>query len=349
MDVRMGLMADDFEVPIDASALTGFQTLRSVDTSDNVGTTMLEGMAATIHAKIDSALGLKPTYHYFTAARGGTSLAGINQGTVPYQNLLIGVQRAHDIAASMGKHYYVAAIAWVHGESDTGNSSYASQFMSTFYNPVNAAIKAITGQLNDVQVFAVQPSSFQTFTGVLQLRAIEDLTPNYHLVAPTFCMPFSATDYLHQNRRGQFGNGENLGLAYLDVCAGLRTWEPLEPTSIAFNGTTGVTITFNVPEGALTLDPTATDKDGNWGFELYTGSTKIDIADKQIVGNSVVLTAASNLTTGTSVVRYALNGQTNPRTEAAIPRGRLRDGRSIVSPVDGRLLYNWCVHFQETI
>lgn len=347
MDVRLGVMAADFETPISPSVLTGFQTLRSVDTTDNVGTTMLEGTAASLHKMLDDQLSLLPSYLYFSAARGGTSLSGLVKGTVPYQNFLIAVQRAKDLATLVGKHVWLPAVLWVHGESDTANTSYATQLIA-FWTDLNADVKAITGQVADVQMFMSQPSSFQSFQAPLQMLLAAEMNSNFHVVCPGYPLPFYTGDYLHYDRVGHFKLGEYCWKAVNNVLYGDRTWKPLQPESISFNGTNQVQITFHVPVGALVLDPDATDKDGNWGFQLFNGGTQVSIADKALAGNVVTLTAASNLTTGNALVRYALSGQTDPRTAGAIPRGRLRDSDLTPSLLDGAPLHNWCVHFQQT-
>ena len=347
MDVRLGVKSADFGAPISPSVLTGFQALRSVDTADNVGTTMMEGVAASLHEMLDEQLSLLPSYLYFTAARGGTNLAGLVKGTVPYENFMIAVQRAKDLAAVVGKHVWLPAVLWVHGESDTANTSYATQLIA-FWNDLNTDVKAITGQLADVQMMMAQPSSFQSFQAPLQMLLAAEMNSNFHVVCPGYPLPFYSGDYLHYDRVGHFKLGEYCWKVVNNVLYGDRSWRPLQPESVSFNGTNQVQITFHVPVGALVLDPDATDKDGNWGFQLFNGTTQVAISDKALAGNVVTLTAASNLTTGNASVRYALSGQTDPRTAAAIPRGRLRDSDSTPSLVDGVPLPNWCVHFEES-
>lgn len=348
MDVRLGLASGDFDTPIEPSVLTGFQPLRSVDTPENSGTTMMEGGAETIHRQLDKQLSLLSDYLYYTAARGGTSMSGLSEGTVPYQNLIIALERANVLAAQIGKKLWVPALWWAQGESDTVNFEYAEQLIDTVYNPVNAAIKSVTGQINDVQMFVIQPSSFQSFQAILGLREAAATNPNIHLVGASYSLPWSA-DYLHQNRAGQFGIGEYMARATLNVCFGDNDWRPLEPVAATLTSSTTIDIEFHVPVGSLVLDGEATDKDGNWGFQVVGNGAFVGITDRQLNGNTVTLTVDTPLTAGNASVRYALDGQSGPRTAEEIPRGRLRDSGASVSLVDSRPLYNWCVHFEEAL
>ncbi|MFQ1062142.1 sialate O-acetylesterase [Bordetella trematum] len=348
MDVRLGIVGENgFDLPLPASALTGFQALRSVDTQDNAGTTFLEGAAAALHSQLAAELSLLASYLYFTAAKGGSNLAGLVKGTVPYANFMTAVERAKSIAASIGKRVWLPAILWNQGESDTANTDYAAQLVA-LRNDMDADIKAITGQSADVQFVLAQPSSFQSFRAVLALQRLPAIDSRFHLACAGYPLPYYTGDYLHYDRIGHFKLGEYYWKALRSAVYGDRSWKPLQPESVSFNGANQVQITFHVPAGELVLDPDATDKDGNWGFQLFNGSTQVAIADKSLVGNVVTLTAESNLTPGNAAVRYALAGQSSPRTAAAIPRGRLRDSDSTPSLADGAQLYNWCVHFEET-
>jgi len=112
------------------------------------------------------------------------------------------------------------------------------------------------------------------------------------------------------------------------------------------NSTT-IDITFHVPIGKLTLDATATDRDGNWGLEVFNSAgTQVAIASKSITAsNKVRLTLSSAVTSGT--VKYGLKAQTVDGSFLAseVPRGRLRDSdTSVKSSLDGNPLFNWCVY-----
>ena len=127
----------------------------------------------------------------------------------------------------------------------------------------------------------------------------------------------------------------------------------LQPTSVNYNGANEVTVNFNVPVSPMVRDTTYTNVNtpapADWGFRIRDGSGEtVAIKNIQIVGDAVKITTGTTIASGTfRSVDYALTGFGKTKVYGEQPRGQLRDSEKLASIIDGKPLYNWCVHFRE--
>lgn len=137
------------------------------------------------------------------AGRGGTAIAGLSKGTVPYARLISQVAAGH--ALSVG-HYSVPAIIWMQGESDAGNPNYATQLRQLFTD-LDADVRATAGQPQTVQFFICLTAVPDI---ALAQRQVAATMPNVHIACDTAALPKS--DGTHLTARGSLEAGCALGL-----------------------------------------------------------------------------------------------------------------------------------------
>jgi hypothetical protein len=291
-------------------------------------------------------------------ASGAKPYARLKKGTKPYEIGMAQVAAGRDIAAKLGKSYVVRAVANVHGESDHAEKStrYLDDLIE-WQADYEADIQALTGQTEPVPMFHTQISSWTRMMKGTETSAIPGAQLAAHLqshgkivlVGPKYHLPYSK-DGVHLTSDGYRHMGEDYAKAYRRVIVEGRRWEPLRPTSITRDGAI-LTVTFIVPVPPLALDVERVSNPGNYGFEYSDSSASPPkITDVALHGpETVVITLSAAPTAEERHLRYAFTGtrgaRSGPETGA---RGNLRDSDATPSRA-GHRLYNWCVHFDETV
>jgi hypothetical protein len=244
----------------------------------------------------------------------------------------------------------------IHGESDAaaGTIDYDDK-IAEFATDYDGDIRAITGQAGAVPLFLCQVSSWTYWdltTSAIPIyqRTAATINANIHLVCPKYHLPY--TDELHLTADGYSQLGEHYAVAIFNELWG-SGWQPLEPTSVSRTGAV-ITATFNVPSGGtLVLDDTSIDDPGNYGFEYVDAGdgNSVSISGVALNGTDSVDITLSDTPTGTAQkLRYAYTGTSGNGGGATTgPRGCLRDEDDRYISRYGYNLYNWCVHFEESI
>lgn len=352
IDVRMGLktLSSEFEV-LDPALLTGFQSLKSMAGAGggSRGQTVFESMG---HELSVAARAGGSRWHglFFHAGLGGAAYSGIKKGTGPYLNLVSALERAKELAESQGLRIVVDGIVFIHGEADSGNSSYAENLIEMQVD-LDADIKAITNQAADVPMFMNQPSSFFS-SGVDSAKAFYDVhksSEHHILVAPNYDLNYSE-DELHLTGAGYFMLGERFYNSFLQtVWQGVK-WQPLMPETITRIDNT-ITIKYFVPVGELEIDEVSFPDAGQYGFEFYNDIDGIvAISSVSKTGpDELTLIVSGNPIVGNSVLRYGLSGHVGTRLASTQARGNIRDSSNQLSRHNNLPLYNWGVHFEENV
>ena len=257
-----------------------------------------------------------------------------------YEELLQSVVHARDFHAARGQRYRVAAWLWQQGHSDTGNSNYVTDFLA-LYDKLNAAIKRITGQSDDVVCVFPQVNYSSGGIGANSNRSAGFIDQKFLDIVnargtrPLYCLgtTYQITNHIHAYVAGHRWMGENFGKVLARILFDGADWQPLRPTNIAYSTTT-VDLTMRVPAGALQFDvanennvDAAVTFDGvtTYGFEYYTRDIKTvtltiaspcvvtDAAHGFVNGDRVVLSTTGALPTGLSagVRYYVVNATTN--------------------------------------
>ena len=135
------------------------------------------------------------------AGRGGTRIADLEKGSVPYARLLAQVS---DAKAIVGDGYSVALI-WMQGESDAGSTTYAAQ-LEQLVTDLGADIKAIDSQPT-LQVYICEVAND---IGPQQ-EQVAAAMPNVHIAC--HCADYPKSDGTHLTQAGSRAAGLALGAA----------------------------------------------------------------------------------------------------------------------------------------
>jgi hypothetical protein len=270
------------------------------------------------------------------------------------------VRAAAEVAKRLGKSYVVRAVAMVHGESDHAekNPHYDPDLLE-WQADYERDIQAITGQSEPVPMLETQMSSFTRMMGgtetsaipIAQLLAHVESQGRVVLVGPKYHLRY-AKDGIHLTSDGYRHMGEDYAKAYRYVVLEGRRWEPLRPIAITRAGA-AITIRFAVPTPPIVLDTALVVDPGNYGFEYTdTGASPPTIARVEVTGPDTVVVTLSSVPLANADgkrIRYAFTGVRGARSGPERgARGNLRDSDATRSR-GGYALYNWCVHFDQTV
>lgn len=217
---------------------------------------------------------------------GGTVIAGLVKGTYAYDRLLQAVDAGKRIANLENKTFNVATLFWIQGESDYRNSETYYDDMAKLFDDLNADIKAITGQIKDVQYIVYQQSSHTTEDAQTRLTAT-DAVPmamlkivrekeNVHFGCAMY--QFTYSDSLHLQNNGYLMMGAMAGVQAKRVLSDNKPIPAILPNKyILYNKTGGgylLEVRFDVPVKPLVFDTSGTfycnpnGQQPNMGFSL---------------------------------------------------------------------------------
>jgi hypothetical protein len=265
------------------------------------------------------------------------------------------------LAAAAGKTYGVGAIVLIHGESDAGNTGYEAA-VATLWSDYNQDLQAITGQTVKIPMLVSQYQSGFTAGAtqgpsasmLAQWQVGVDHPGDIVCAGPKYQYAYY-TDHVHLQSQGYDLLGEKLGEIYYQKVVMGHDWQPLQPTSVARNGSV-ITVHFNVPVAPLVWDSVLpaphqaalTQWSQGRGFEVSNGNTPLTISSVAIAGDTVQITCAAAVPAG-AVVGYAATSDGTPRTGGTARWGLLRDSDGAVGAVTGLAQPNYCVTFRMTV
>lgn len=295
-----------------------------------------------------------------TGAKGSSAYTAIKSGTAPY----IQLERMMEAAAARDGDK-CAAFVLIHGEDDhaagTTRTQYAANIVE-FRTDLMAKCRAI-GSGGELPTYVTQFSSWtdDNFTGtnttsVIPLADYDAARANMgriFLVQPFYNWTHAA-DGVHLSNTSSRAMGAKIGQA---MAAG-PAWQPLWPriNSPVSRTTNVITLYLYTPFPPLVVDTTtitgvsATTR----GFEYTDDSSppSITAVDCSAACNgnicSCQITLSGTPTGANKKLRYAYTGTDNqPGGPTTGPRGNIRD--SDTASWQGTNLYNWLVHFEETV
>ena len=290
----------------------------------------------------------------------------------PYEQAMMEVAAAKDIAAAANKSYAVRAVAAIHGESDhysytdgtqefpiAGSDgtpgkiqSYADGLIE-WQADYEASIKAITGQTLPVPLFISQISGWNdtqySKVAQFQLEAHVRAPGKVILVGPSYHLPTDQNDCRHFTNHGQRRLGEYFAKAYARVVFEGKPWEPLRPKAVTRDGAV-MTVAFHVPVPPLVIDTQRVAEVASYGFSYTDGSgAPPAITNVAVAGETVTITLAAAPSGENKRLLYAQNQV--PFTCIGTPygaRGNLRDSDASPSK-NGYDLHNWAVNFDVPV
>jgi len=291
----------------------------------------------------------------------------------PFEQAMLEVSAAKELAAAAGKSYVVRAVVAIHGESDhysyTAGSeefpmpgtdgtpgkiqSYADALVE-WQADYETSVKAITGQSQAVPLFISQISGWNdapySKVAQFQLDAHVRAPGKVVLVGPSYHLPTDQNDCRHFTNHGERRLGEYFAKVYARVIFEGRPWEPLRPTEVTRDGAV-ITVRFHVPVPPLVIDTERVAEVASYGFTYTDGSgAPPAITNVAVTGpDTVKITLGSVPTAEGKHLMYAQNQV--PLTCIGTPngaRGNLRDSDATPSQ-HGYDLHNWAVNFDVPV
>ena len=115
----------------------------------------LYGMAETLAAQTGS----DTLICIFPGGQGATAIAQLSKGTTPYERFMENIKTAADKAREKGWTFIVPAVCWMQGESDIEDypDTDYKRLLAQFADDLNADVKAITGQEEEVRIGPADP------------------------------------------------------------------------------------------------------------------------------------------------------------------------------------------------
>lgn len=375
-DVRCGTNRQNPSQPIEEQALqaswvTGFTPTRAQQfTTSTHAQTIMESVGSRTLEYLRASIGARARVHVCTLGVGGVQIKFLRKapvetqanGHIPYDDIITAVTQNVFYARKQGWNYKVRTGILRHGEANGNIPGYAAE-LSALISELNADIMAITGQTEEPVWVGGMYSSFRdtswnSIRGLLEAHEagyFRLTTPDYWQAG----IGGFALDNQHHSGEGYTWDGE-IDASVIDriVIQGDTSYDPIVRPILVSRSGADITITFNVPVGALALaTPTNVTDPGNYGFTYTDDSSPPAVSSVNLLGsNQVVVSLASTPTGANKKIRYAWGGYTtafgatNPDGYVAseMARGCLRDSATRTA-YDGTPLYNWCVHFEKDV
>lgn len=216
----------------------------------------------------------------------GTVIAGLIKGTYAYNRLLQAVEAGKRIANAENKTFNVSTLFWIQGESDYRNSETYYNDMVQLFDDLNADVKAITGQVRDVQFIVYQQASHTTDDALTRLTATDAIPmamlrivkekENVHFGCAMY--QFTYSDSLHLQNNGYMMMGAMAGVQAKRVLSDNKPLSAILPNKYILYPKTGggylLEVRFDVPVKPLVFDTSGTfycNPNGaqpNMGFSL---------------------------------------------------------------------------------
>ncbi|WP_417723948.1 hypothetical protein [Salipiger sp.] len=238
---------------------------------------------------------------------GGKTVETFERGGIPWDNLMIGIDAAERVAGIYGRDIDCRVINWVQGEagSDSGVEAYGpalvalSDDLRTEVAERLALLvepEMVVWQINDNDD---EPSD----EGIWREQWLAcNSTPGLTMGGPLY--PYPLTDKIHTSALGRLMQGELVGEVNRRVIED-GSFTPLQMASAVLVGDT-ITVSFDVPAGALMFDDDWILPVPDYGFVFADDAASAGIA-------SVTITGADEIT----ITLDAVPSGANPKIQYA--------------------------------
>ena len=288
----------------------------------------------------------------FPGGHGMNTIKQLMKPAEPYNKFIKEIQTAHDKAVERGWEFFVPAVCWMQGESDIveyPDYDY-KEYFHRMYNNLNADIKNVTHQKEDIRIICYQSS---TITKGLRYKpnnydATEPRTPTTQMElirddsliwvsGPTYPYDF-VNESLHIDAVGQQSIGTLAAKSALGILRKEKRHIGLAPLAYHVEGN-NIRIDLNVPCPPLCFDTIHVKKADNFGFNVIRPDGTDIISDVMIDNNSVMIRCTES--PDKCKLRYGVNGEFLKGGRKVGPRGNLRDSEKYIS--------NWCLIFEISL
>ncbi|HCL6649670.1 TPA: hypothetical protein R4079_003864 [Raoultella ornithinolytica] len=263
------------------------------------------------------------SYHVNLAAASGVpgySMAQLEPGTEPYNQLMNSIEKAAELAQNSGYQYGLPALTFFQGEQDAylGSSyAYYRSKMVLMQSSVNEKVRNVSRVNSDMPMIIYQMASHGRYEGQnnkssdIPMAQLDEATENplIQLCTPMYIFPY--VDSVHLTNHGYRWLGLFREKAVRYWMENGKPWKPLSPSSIYKVGTNTVVAQFNVPVGPLQFrtDIVPEHPSGAKGFELWgkdgAGNlTRLGISSVQIIGKDKVKIISGTAFSGAVYLAY---------------------------------------------
>ena len=278
--------------------------------------------------------------------QGGTPIGGLGLGQPPFTRMVADMTAGAALAATAGKTFKCLAMCWLQGESDIGNTTYATSLKAIRSN-FSSAVATATGQTEAV-IMITYDAPFGDL--VAQYKLATDTDPLIYIMGGMYHIPRQPAD-VHLTAIGSKWIGAYMGRVYNRVVIDNTGWTPLKPISHFRQGKLAE-VKFAVPVTPLQWDTTIHPSQTDYGFRLFAanGTTPIALSSVTITQpDTVRFTTAAAIPAG-AILRYGFADPTD-HTIAGMFGGNLFDSDPTVIGGGGYNfpLSNACICFQWTL
>ncbi|HBW1582061.1 sialate O-acetylesterase [Klebsiella quasipneumoniae] len=263
------------------------------------------------------------SYHINLAAASGVpgySMAQLEPGTEPYNQLMSSIDKAAELAQNSGYQYGLPALTFFQGEQDAylGSSyAYYRNKMVLMQSSVNEKVKTVSRVNSDTPMIIYQMASHGRYEGQdnqssdIPMAQLDEATENplIQLCTPMYIFPY--VDGVHLTNHGYRWLGLFREKAVRYWMENGKPWKPLYPIDIFKVGNQTVVAQFNVPVGSLQFrtDIVPEHPSGAKGFELWQDDgagniSTLAISSVQILGKDKVKIVSSSAFSGAVYLAY---------------------------------------------
>lgn len=299
-----------------------------------------------------SKLGEDTIVCIFPGGHGMNTIQQLMKPAEPYHKFIKEIATAYEKAQDRGWDFIVPAVCWMQGESDIveyPDYDY-KEYFHRMYNNLNADIKNVTHQKEDIRIICYQSSTItkglrykpndyngtEAKTPTAQMELIRDDTLIW-ASGPTYPYDF-VNESLHIDAVGQQGIGKLAAKSALGIIRNQKRNIGLVPIAYHVEGN-DIRIEFNVPNPPLCFDTIQVKMIANYGFNVIRCDGTDIVSDVVIDNNSVIIHCKE--TPDNCKLRYGVNGEFLKSGRNLGPRGNLRDSEKSVS--------NWCLIFENVM
>ena len=296
----------------------------------------------------------------FPGGLGMQPIKNLMKNSSPYNKFIEEINCAYKNTQEKGWDFNIPAVCWMQGESDIADypkTDYKTSLKQIYQN-LNADIKSITHQSNDIRFICYQTNvvtkgkryKLNHFNGIEAQtpQAQMELIRNDSIFWASGPMyPYSyVNESLHPDGISQKRFGYLVAESVLNLLHHEKRFIGVVPVKTEIKDNE-IRLLFNVPCPPLCFDTISVKKISNYGFNVIRKDNVDIISDVNLDGDTVIIKCKES-PLGCKI-RYAVNGKYMKSGWRIGPRGNLRDSQGINKQVEilGKkyALHNWCYQF----
>lgn len=300
----------------------------------------------------------------FPGGLGMQPIKNLMRNSSPYNKFLKEITCAYKKTQEKGWDFNIPAVCWMQGESDIADypeTDYKTS-LKQIYQDLNADIKSITHQSNDIRFICYQtnvvtkgkrykPNHFNGIEAQTPQAQMELIRDDSIFWASGPMYPYSyVKESLHPDGMSQKRFGYLVAESVLNLLHHEKRFIGVVPVKTEIKDNE-IRLLFNVPCPPLFFDTISVKKVSNYGFNVIRKDNVDIISNINLDGDTVIIKCKES-PLGCKI-RYAVNGEYMKSGWRVGPRGNLRDSQGINKHVEiwGKkyALHNWCYQFDYLV